>query len=160
MSTDSRRSFLAHLAAATAFAALPGCGLILHPERQGSRGQKLDAMIVVLDGLLCLLFVVPGIIAFAVDVGTGCIYWPDEAGNLRRHRVKGRRRRDYERALREQLAIDVSLDSPDLLILDEPMPLDAHALRELRHRSEGLSPASDWAFEYDERREFGRFRRV
>lgn len=61
-----------------------GCGLILHPERQGSKGGNLDPMIVLLDGIGLFFFLVPGVIAFAVDVSTGCIYTGGGGGGKRR----------------------------------------------------------------------------
>ncbi|HMW47359.1 MAG TPA: hypothetical protein PK011_06000 [Marinagarivorans sp.] len=63
-----------------------GCGLLLHPERQGSKGGNLDPVIVLLDGLGLFFFLVPGIVAFAVDVSTGCIYTGGGGGGgKRRH---------------------------------------------------------------------------
>jgi len=63
-----------------------GCGLLLHPERQGSKGGNLDPVIVLLDGLGLFFFLVPGIVAFAVDVSTGCIYaGGGGGGSKRRH---------------------------------------------------------------------------
>src|SRR6185295_15638682 len=53
-----------------------GCGTILHPERKGQSAGRIDAGIAVLDGLGLLLFLVPGIIAFAVDFNNGTIYLP------------------------------------------------------------------------------------
>lgn len=55
---------------------LSGCGYLLHPERRGQSGGRIDAGIAVLDGLGLLLFVVPGVVAFIVDFSTGCIYHP------------------------------------------------------------------------------------
>jgi hypothetical protein len=62
-----------------------GCGLLIHPERQGSRGGNLDPMIVLLDGLGLFFYLVPGVVAFAVDVSTGCIYTGGGGGGKRRH---------------------------------------------------------------------------
>lgn len=56
-----------------------GCGTLLHPERQGQpHSGRIDPAIVLLDGLGLLLFFVPGVIAFAVDFGTGAIYLPPD----------------------------------------------------------------------------------
>jgi hypothetical protein len=52
------------------------CGTLLYPERRGQRGGRLDATVILLDGLLLVLFLVPGVIAFAVDIYTGAIYLP------------------------------------------------------------------------------------
>jgi len=54
------------------------CGTILHPERKGQPAGRIDPAIAILDGLGLLLFVIPGIIAFAVDFGNGTIYLPPE----------------------------------------------------------------------------------
>lgn len=55
---------------------LAGCGTIMYPERRGQRGGKIDAGVAVLDGVGLLLFILPGLIAFAVDFSTGAIYLP------------------------------------------------------------------------------------
>ena len=59
-------------------APLTGCGTLLHGERKGQTGGRLDAGIVILDGLGLLVFLIPGIIAFAVDFSNGTIYLPPE----------------------------------------------------------------------------------
>ncbi len=58
------------------FAQLSGCGTILHPERRGQNSGRIDAGIAVLDGVGLLFFLIPGIIAYAVDFSTGAIYLP------------------------------------------------------------------------------------
>jgi hypothetical protein len=55
------------------------CGTFLYPERIGQRGGPLDYKVVALDTAGCLLFVVPGVIAFCVDIYNGTIYLPPEA---------------------------------------------------------------------------------
>ena len=55
---------------------LTGCGTVLHPERRGQPAGNLDWKIVALNALGLVLFLVPGIIAFAVDFHTGAIYLP------------------------------------------------------------------------------------
>ena len=53
---------------------LASCGFLLYPERRGQTHGRIDPAIAVLDGVGLLLFLVPGIIAFAVDFSTGTIY--------------------------------------------------------------------------------------
>jgi len=53
-----------------------GCGTLFYPERRGQRGGMIDPGVAVLDGVGLLLFIIPGIVAFAVDFGTGTIYLP------------------------------------------------------------------------------------
>lgn len=61
---------------------LSGCGTLLHPERRGQNSGRLDAGIVALDGIGLLFFLVPGLIAFAVDFTTGAIYLPGTGSRL------------------------------------------------------------------------------
>ena len=60
---------------------LVGCGTIFYPERRGQRAGHLDVGVVLLDGLGLLFFLIPGVIAFAVDFSNGTIYLP--GGSLR-----------------------------------------------------------------------------
>lgn len=55
---------------------LAACGTILHPERRGQSGSRIDAGIAVLDGIGLLFFILPGVVAFAVDFSNGTIYLP------------------------------------------------------------------------------------
>ncbi|MEO1964175.1 hypothetical protein [Hyphomonas sp.] len=72
----SRRQLLAGGSATLLAASLTGCGTLLYPERKGQGSGRLDPSIVMLDGIGLLLFLVPGIIAFAVDFGNDTIYLP------------------------------------------------------------------------------------
>lgn len=74
------RKTVSSILAAMLLIQLSGCGYILHPERRGQTGGRIDAGIAILDGVGLLLFVVPGVIAFIVDFSTGAIYYP---GGLR-----------------------------------------------------------------------------
>ena len=55
---------------------LAACGTIMHPERKGQQAGQLDSGIVILDAIGLLFFLVPGVIAFAVDFNNGTIYLP------------------------------------------------------------------------------------
>ena len=59
---------------------LMGCGTILYPERKGQTGGRIDAGVALLDGIGVLFFIVPGVIAFAVDFYNGTIYLPGTLG--------------------------------------------------------------------------------
>jgi hypothetical protein len=50
------------------------CGIILHPERAGRTSGHISAVTLVLDCLLLLVGVVPGVVALIVDFSTGGIY--------------------------------------------------------------------------------------
>jgi hypothetical protein len=56
---------------------LAGCGTLMYPERKGQKSGRIDAGVAVMDGLCLLLFVIPGIIAYAVDFSNGTIYLPN-----------------------------------------------------------------------------------
>ncbi len=53
-----------------------GCGTIMYPERRGQNQGQIDSGVAILDGLGLLLFIIPGVVAFAVDFSTGAIYYP------------------------------------------------------------------------------------
>jgi hypothetical protein len=74
--TLSRRKLLAGTGLTLAAASLGACGTIMYPERKGQIDGKLDSTVVILDGIGLLLFLVPGVIAFAVDFSNGTIYLP------------------------------------------------------------------------------------
>jgi hypothetical protein len=54
-----------------------GCGTLLHPERSGNTGGRIDPAIAILNGIGVLFYVIPGLIAFAVDFSNGTIYLPN-----------------------------------------------------------------------------------
>jgi hypothetical protein len=53
------------------------CGIILHPERNGRKGTRVDVVTVVFDCLWLLVGIVPGVVALIIDIVTGGLY---EAG--------------------------------------------------------------------------------
>jgi hypothetical protein len=54
------------------------CGTLLYPERRGQPAGRLDAGVVALDAVGLLCFLIPGVIAFAVDFADGTIYLPPD----------------------------------------------------------------------------------
>jgi len=68
---------------------LVGCGTIMYPERKGQKSGKIDAGVAVLDGIGLLFFLIPGIIAYAVDFNNGTIYLPGTSrGSLEIKNIK------------------------------------------------------------------------
>ncbi len=61
-------------------AQLAACGLLLYPERKGRSGGRIDPTVAILDGVGCLFFLIPGLVAFAVDFHHGTIYLPSGSG--------------------------------------------------------------------------------
>lgn len=94
-----------------------GCGVLLYPERQGQKGGKIDPAIAILDGLGLLLYVIPGLVAFAIDFHQGTIYLPggrsSDANNpdgLRAVKVEGEMTEEnIEATLRRELGQDVDV---------------------------------------------------
>ncbi len=52
------------------------CGTLLYPERRGQARGVIDPGVLLLDAVGLIFFVVPGLVAFAVDFSTGAIYYP------------------------------------------------------------------------------------
>lgn len=52
------------------------CATIIHPERRGNSGElaAMDPWMALLDTILILFGIAPGVIAWAVDITTGAIY--------------------------------------------------------------------------------------
>jgi hypothetical protein len=73
MSKRPKRA-LALLLSAALGAQAAGCGTILYPERRGRTGGHVDVGVAVMDGLWCLVFIIPGVVAYIVDFGNGTIY--------------------------------------------------------------------------------------
>lgn len=59
-----------------------GCGYFLYPERVGQTEGRLDPAVVALDAAGLLFGIIPGVIAFAVDITTGTIYLPEGEENV------------------------------------------------------------------------------
>ena len=55
---------------------LAACGTIMYPERKGQTSGKIDVGVAVLGGIGLLFFIIPGVIAYAVDFSNGTIYLP------------------------------------------------------------------------------------
>ncbi|MCY1390510.1 hypothetical protein D9M71_53310 [compost metagenome] len=55
---------------------LTACGTLFFPDRRGQIEGKVDPVVAALDAVGILFYVIPGLIAFAVDFATGAIYLP------------------------------------------------------------------------------------
>src|SRR5210317_1758621 len=76
------KSVLSLIVASALVFQLAACGTILYPERKGQVSGKIDVGVAVLDGIGLLLFIIPGVIAFAVDFSNGTIYLPPGKNSL------------------------------------------------------------------------------
>ena len=57
---------------------LTGCGTLMFQQRHGQSPGKIDANVVLLDGIGLIFFIVPGLVAFAIDFSSGAIYLPPD----------------------------------------------------------------------------------
>ncbi len=63
---------------------MASCGTLLYPERRHSdiqvdpKGRRIDPAVAALDAVCLVFFIIPGIVAFAVDFATGAIYLQKE----------------------------------------------------------------------------------
>ncbi|WP_251976432.1 hypothetical protein [Salinicola avicenniae] len=72
----SARRCLSALIVASLLVSTSGCGTLFYPERKGQLPGRIDPGVAVADGLGLLLFIVPGVIAYAVDFSNNTIYLP------------------------------------------------------------------------------------
>lgn len=64
------------------------CGYFIYPERRGQTGGKIDTSIAILDAIGLLFFIIPGLIAFAVDFSSGTIYLPNTNKNTKKSELE------------------------------------------------------------------------
>jgi len=102
---------------------LIGCGTILYPERKGQKAGRIDAGVALLDAVGLLFFLIPGVIAFAVDFNNGTIYLPGGRGSLEGNDIKevkfnpkNSNVADIERIVKNETGLTVKLDQPDMEI--------------------------------------------
>ncbi|HEY6610076.1 MAG TPA: polyribonucleotide nucleotidyltransferase [Pseudomonas sp.] len=110
------------LLAATLLIQLSGCGTLFYPERRGQLKGQIDPAVAALDAIGILFFVIPGLIAFAIDFGTGAIYLPEGRYSVAPERLQDALdsdgRVDHARLraiLQQELARDLPLDDPRLI---------------------------------------------
>jgi hypothetical protein len=73
----SKRNWIAAASVAAMMIASSGCGYFLYPDRVGQTEGRIDPAVVALDAAALLFGIIPGVIAFAVDISTGTIYIPE-----------------------------------------------------------------------------------
>lgn len=114
------------------------CGTILHPERKGQTEGQLDPAIVALNAVGLLLYVIPGLVAFAVDFSNGTIYLPGGSAQLTQEQMEQITRADgevdeqaLEQLLRQDLNLDVDLQAENVEVrsLDSVEQLNAYMER-------------------------------
>ena len=101
---------------------LCACGYFMYPERRGQKPVgRVDPAIAALDALGLLLFIIPGVIAFAVDISNGTLYFP----NGRRHS-------------------SVSTETEPMIVIQiNPAELNEKTLQEIVQKHTGVAIRSD-----------------
>jgi hypothetical protein len=97
----------------------------MYPDRRGYHGGRIDPGVAILDGIGLLFFIIPGVIAFAVDFSDGAIYYPsyhhdERFGALRRIPFdrSGNRKAQIEAIVRARTGRDVDLDRADVRVIE------------------------------------------
>ena len=125
MSIDLRRG-LTGLVLAASVTALVGCGTVFHPERKGQVSGRIDPVVAIANGVGLLFFIVPGVIAYAVDFSNGTIYLPSGHTSAGVDALKLEENMDVaslEKLLSDKSGKPVRLDD-ELLRVEEVASLD------------------------------------
>ena len=107
-----------------------GCGTILYPERRGQRTTaRVDPGVAVMDACWLLLFIIPGVIAFAVDFSNGAIYLPGGRASGEPLKVVHTDaahpdRAAIERTIEQQTGLPIRLDDPAMVRRELPSRQD------------------------------------
>ncbi len=130
-STRPCRRWIASLAAIL-LVAQTACGTLLYPERHGRRTGRVDPAVLVLDGILLVFFVIPGLVAFAIDFYTGSVYMTDGRGRAVRTLLDPRELTEarIEALVRDHAGRAIRLGDPALERFRVPVGTDAAVLLE------------------------------
>jgi hypothetical protein len=100
---------------------LAACGTVFYPDRRGQIEGKLDPVVVGGNAIGLLFFIIPGVIAFAVDFATGAIYLPEGKYSVAPQQLRDTLRADgsidaqrLKALLQRELQRDLPLDDPRL----------------------------------------------
>jgi hypothetical protein len=112
---------------------LLSCGYVLHPERRGQSSGKVDLAIVGLDAIGLLFFIIPGLIAFTVDIYSGTIYMSNghnastldwEKSTVIKIDPKNINRETIVAAIEKNTGIVVNLNDPRLKVYRDKKELE------------------------------------
>ena len=132
------RRYLRTVSALGVLALLPSCARILYPERVGNRGGTVDVVPLVVDILLFIPGIIPGLIAIVVDFGTGAIYVKNGNGELTEtgNRLALRTGDDRQRSI-------VLEDEPGRALAFAPVSHYLQDLRDLQSQTIELEPIAN-----------------
>ena len=117
------------LLATTIVTQLSACGTVFYPERRGQISGEIDSGVAILNGIGLLFYVIPGVIAFAVDFATGAIYLPDARYTLEPSRLEPAIDADgkvdkakLQAIIRQELNLDLPVEQAE----ESRQPLPSH----------------------------------
>jgi hypothetical protein len=103
-----------------------GCGTLLYPERKGQTSGNIDPGVAIMDGIGLFFFVIPGLVAFAIDFTTGAIYLSSKKNKSATTGSEGMRvvytdpnglsQQKVEKILSDQMGYSVYLNREDLIV--------------------------------------------
>ncbi|HCA02612.1 MAG TPA: hypothetical protein DEO68_10590 [Halomonas campaniensis] len=104
---------------------LSGCGTLFHPERKGQMSGNVDPVVAIANGVGLLFFIVPGVIAYAVDFSNGTIYLPSaSSASVDIHHLDDAMDvASLEKLLSDKAGQPISLEN-ELLMMEEVASLD------------------------------------
>lgn len=104
---------------------LSGCGTLFHPERKGQLSGNVDPVVAIANGVGLLFFIVPGVIAYAVDFSNGTIYLPSaSSASVDIHHLDDAMDvASLEKLLSDKAGQPISLEN-ELLMMEEVASLD------------------------------------
>ncbi|WP_434985871.1 hypothetical protein [Vreelandella zhaodongensis] len=119
------RRWLTGAVVGVSIVALSGCGTIFYPERKGQMSGSVDPVVAIANSVGLLFFIVPGVIAYAVDFSNGTIYLPStSSASVDVHRLDDSMDvATLEKLLSEKAGQPVSLEH-ELMVIEEMDSLD------------------------------------
>nr|WP_298059091.1 hypothetical protein [uncultured Halomonas sp.] len=119
------RRWLTGAVVGVSIVSLSGCGTLFHPERKGQMSGDIDPVVAIANGVGLLFYIVPGVIAYAVDFSNGTIYLPgrSSASVDVHHFYEAMDVASLEKLLSEKAGQPVNLES-ELVMIEEMGSLD------------------------------------
>lgn len=119
------RRWLASAVVGVSIVSLSGCGTLFYPERKGQLSGDIDPVVAIANSVGLLFFIVPGVIAYAVDFSNGTIYLPSRSSAAVdvHHLDDAMDVASLEKLLSETAGQPVSLES-ELIMVEEMSSLD------------------------------------
>lgn len=118
------RSIVPLVLVTTLSSQLFSCGYLLHPERRGQKSGQVDWAVAGLDAIGLLFFIIPGLIAFGVDISSGTIYIPAsdfkhsnldwQKSKIVKIDPKNLNEETVAAAIKENTGVTISFDDPRL----------------------------------------------